>query len=79
MTNLEKYNNVFLETFGVAEENLPTMEFNTNVEWDSVAHMQLIASLENAFDIMFEMDDIVDLSSYKKGKEILSKYNIAVG
>ena len=46
--------------------------------WDSVGHMSLIANLEEAFDIMMEMDDIIDLSSYEKGKEILSdNYGIA--
>lgn len=45
--------------------------------WDSVGHMTLIANLEEAFDIMMETDDIIDLSSYEKGIEILSsKYGI---
>ena len=38
--------------------------------------MGLIAQLEDAFDIMLEPDDIVDLNSYEKGKEILAKYNV---
>ena len=38
--------------------------------------MTLIANLEDAFDIMMEMDDIVDLSSFEKGKELLGKYDI---
>jgi acyl carrier protein len=63
MSNLEKYNGAFLETFGIAEEKLPNMQFNTCIEWDSVAHMQLIAAIENSLDIMFEMDDIVEFSS----------------
>ena len=32
--------------------------------------MSLIAALEEAFDIMMDTDDIIDLSSYEKGKEI---------
>ena len=33
---------------------------------------------EEAFDIMMEMDDIIEMSSFEKGKEILeSKYNIS--
>ena len=28
------------------------------------------------FDIEFEMDDIIDFSSYQKGFEILAKYGI---
>jgi acyl carrier protein len=78
MSNLEKYNVVFLDTFGIAQDKLPELEYNTIVEWDSVGHMQLIATLEDAFDINLEMDDIVDFSSYKKGKEILSKYNVTL-
>ena len=77
MTNIEKYNQVFIETFGIAEEDLPTLVYQGIKEWDSVGHMTLIANLEDAFDIMMEMDDIVDLSSYEKGKELLGKYDIA--
>jgi acyl carrier protein len=78
MSNLEKYNDTFVKTFGIIQEKLPDLEFNTCVEWDSVGHMELIAVLEDAFDIMFEMDDIIDLSSYKKGMEILLKYNVKI-
>jgi acyl carrier protein len=38
--------------------------------------MSLVAAIEDAFDIMMEMDDIIDLSSYEKGKEILKKYEV---
>ena len=38
--------------------------------------MGLIASLEEAFDIMMDTDDIIDFSSFTKGVEILKKYNI---
>ena len=66
MTNLEKYNKAFCDSFEITEEL-----------WDSVGHMSLVANLEDAFDIMMETDDIIDLSSYEKGKEILTKnYNI---
>ncbi len=46
--------------------------------WDSVGHMQLVAELEDAFDIMMDTDDIIDLSSYEKGKEILAKADYEV-
>ena len=44
--------------------------------WDSVGHMSLVAELENIFSIEMDMDDIIDLSDYKKGKETLSKYGV---
>ena len=40
--------------------------------------MTLIAALEDAFDIMMDTDDIIDLNSYEKGKEILSKSDYGV-
>ena len=35
--------------------------------------MGLVANIEDAFDIMMETEDIIDLSSFEKGKEILEK------
>ncbi|MFT5294343.1 MAG: acyl carrier protein [Psychroserpens sp.] len=52
-----------------------SLEYNTHKKWDSTAHMILIAQLENDFDIMFDIDDIIDMSSFTKAKEILTKYN----
>lgn len=77
MSNAEKYLNIFTETFGVDAEKAKTLEYQGIAEWDSVGHMGLIAALEDTFDIMMDTDDIIDLSSYEKGREILAKnYNI---
>ena len=73
MTNIEKYKNAFVEALGVKEEQVEGLEYQAITEWDSVGHMGLIAALEEAFDIMMDTDDIIDFSSYEKGKEILSK------
>ena len=79
MTNKEKYNQAFMESFSLDESTLnDKLEYNTIPEWDSIGHMSLIASLEDTFDIMLEIDDVIDFSSYNKGKEILKKYEIEV-
>ncbi len=78
MTNLEKYNNAFVEALGVSEDILETLNYQDITEWDSVGHMNLVAEIEDAFDIMFETDDIIDFSSYVKGKEILAKYDVEI-
>lgn len=46
-------------------------------EWDSVAHMRLVAELEDAFDIMIETEDVIDMSSYPVIKEILGRYGVS--
>lgn len=73
MTNIEKYNKIFIDTFEIAEEELPELKYHGIETWDSVGHMNLIAALENEFEIMFDTDDVIDFSSYEKGKKILSK------
>ena len=75
MTNLEIYNNAFKEAFEIKEEELAGLEYQAIPAWDSVGHMNLIAALEDSFDIMMDTDDIIDFSSYEKGKEILAKYD----
>lgn len=78
MTNLEKYTKAFEETFDITNEQVKGLEYQAISEWDSVGHMSLIAALEDAFDIMMDTDDIIDLSSFEKGKEILAKYDVEI-
>lgn len=73
MTNMEKYVKVFTDTLDIAEEQTKGLQYTAIPAWDSVGHMALIAGLEDAFDIMMDTDDIIDLSSFEKGKEILEK------
>ena len=77
MANVERYNRAFTETFGVEEARLETLQYQGVETWDSVGHMSLIAALEDAFGIVLDVDDIIDFSSFEKGKEILAKYDVA--
>lgn len=77
MANLEKYNSVFVENLQITEDKLVGLKYQGVELWDSVGHMTLVAALEDAFDIMMETDDIIDLSSYEKGIAILKeKYDV---
>lgn len=51
---------------------LAGLEYQSIREWDSVGHITLISELEDAFDIEIETEDVIDFSSYEKGKEILT-------
>ena len=76
MTNKEKYIGAFVESLDVDENEVEGLEYQSVPSWDSVGHMTLIAAIEDAFDIQFETDDIVDFSSFLKGIEILKKYGV---
>jgi len=76
MSTIEQYKALFVKTLqldsNVKVENLAYRDHG----WDSVAHMVLMATLEEAFDIMLDTDDVIDFSSFEKGKEILRKYDV---
>lgn len=77
MDNLEKYNNAFIEVFGAKVEDLNDNYGKETVdEWDSVHQLSLIAQMEDAFDIMFDPEDIMEMISYANGKALLKKYNV---
>jgi acyl carrier protein len=78
MNSREKYDNAFIEAFGIGAGDLNTgLKYQSIKAWDSVGHMALIAALEDAFDIMLEMDDVVDFGSYETGIKTLEKYGVA--
>lgn len=77
MTNKEKYDNIFIDCFGVKPDALNEhFVYQCIPAWDSVGHMGMIAGLEDAFNIMMETDDIIEFGSYTIGIEKLSKYGI---
>ncbi len=78
MTNKEKYINCFVDALEVSADVVEGLEYQGVESWDSVGHMALVAAIEDAFDIMLDTDDIVDLSSFSKGIEILKKYDVAI-
>ncbi len=77
MSNVEKLVNTFSEALGVSKDIInDELKYNSINEWDSIAHMTLVANLEDAFDIMLDTDQIIDMSSVGKAKEIISTFGI---
>ena len=68
---------IFSETLGIDKQRVVDgLEYNSIKEWDSVAHMALIAALEESYDIMLETEDVIDMSSVRRAREILAKYSV---
>ena len=76
--NLKKYANSFKETFQIKDKDLKNLKYQSIENWDSIGHMTLMSSLEETFQITLETDDIIDFSSFEKGKKILKKYKIKI-
>lgn len=79
MSNEELLKNAFCEGLGVKSDAVDwdTLEYRGIEQWDSVAHMQVVAEIEDAFDIMLEIDDVIAMADFKVTKDILGKYDVS--
>ena len=57
-------------------EELPGLKYRGIPLWDSLGHMDLMGDMEETFKISIGTADVLDFSSYEKGKEILAKYGV---
>ena len=78
MSNSEEYSKIFVKIFSINKSKLKKLKYQSVPQWDSVGHMSMISGLEETFKITMDIDDIVDFSSYEKGKKILKKYKIKI-
>lgn len=70
---------IFSEALGIPLEQIcDTLSYQGISQWDSVAHMGLIAQLEDCYGVLLDTDDIIDMSSVAKAREILAKYGVAL-
>lgn len=77
MTNLEKYNDIFVQVFGAEIAQLgDNFSKETVAEWDSVHQLNIISLIEETFDLMLDPEDIMACSSYNAGKEILARNGV---
>ncbi|MCS7482203.1 acyl carrier protein [Umezawaea endophytica] len=68
----QRLRSTFVEALGLGEgvdvENLKYREIE---EWDSVGHMALVAAIEDEFDVQFDTDQVIDMSSFKVALDML--------
>tara|TARA_Y100001935_G_scaffold253252_1_gene259042 strand:+ start:2128 stop:2367 length:240 start_codon:yes stop_codon:yes gene_type:complete len=77
MNNKDVLKKLFIESLSIEKKDFTeSLEYNSIPQWDSIGHMTLVAAIEEKFNITIDTDDIVDFSSFKKGVEILKKYEI---
>ncbi|MGA2259005.1 MAG: acyl carrier protein [Thermoguttaceae bacterium] len=66
MTTIEKLQNVFQDVFDDPSIRLgPEFSPASYADWDSVATVRLVLSIESAFDIRFSTDQVADIRSVK--------------
>ena len=68
-----KIREIIASIFEIPVTKLPASFIQTDIEnWDSIGHLRLIVELESEFQVQFEPDEIGEMNSYDKIKEIVS-------
>jgi len=72
-----KFEKIFSEVFDIPESKIhDDIKYQEIEKWDSLNHLNFTSRLEEEFDIELDMDEIIDMSSVKKIKEILKKHKV---
>ncbi len=78
-SNQQKLNRAVADGLGLTDPSeFAELAYGKHENWDSIAHMNLVACLESEFDIMLDTDDVIGMSSYPVAIEILKKYGVDV-
>lgn len=71
----KKLRQIFASSLNIKIDDVhDDLKYATIPEWDSVAHMALVAAIEDGFDIMLDAEDVIDMSSFAKARDIVSKH-----
>lgn len=71
----EKIRNIFAQVLEVDHKIIvDDLAYSSITQWDSVAHMAIVAAVEDEFDIMMEIDDIIDMNTFDASVSIIKKY-----
>ncbi|QOG01275.1 acyl carrier protein [Flavobacterium sp. MDT1-60] len=79
MNTIEQLHGVFSRAFEIPVEAVnDQLEYQAIAEWDSMSHLVLIEELESTYKISIEMEDILEMGSVAKIKDILKKYGFEI-
>jgi len=71
---MEKLNKILSKHLRIPEEKLSDeIAYETESNWDSVIHLKMVSDIEEAFNIEFDIDEIIALETIGKIKKVVSK------
>lgn len=79
MSTLQQLREAFRTALDLpADAPVDDLQYQDNEKWDSLAHMSLIATLEDEFGVMIDTDDVINMSSFQEAIKILGKYGVEI-
>jgi acyl carrier protein len=77
MNNLEKLQHAFVTVMKIDPALvIDSLAYGEHPEWDSLAHMAVVAELENAFGLMLDTEEIIAMSSVAEARRILGVHGV---
>ena len=74
MIDIDRMRKVFRSALGLADDvDVDGLAYQSIDKWDSLAHMTLIAELEDEFGVMIDTDDVLAMSSFTKARELMER------
>ncbi|MDT7798189.1 MAG: hypothetical protein QOI78_1622 [Actinomycetota bacterium] len=65
---------VFVEALDLeADVDVENLKYRDLEAWDSVGHMALVAAIEDEFDVEFDTDQVIDMSSFKVAVDMVTE------
>ncbi|WP_025618379.1 acyl carrier protein [Salinispora cortesiana] len=76
---LGRLKSVFHDSLEIPKETpVSDLEYRSSAQWDSLAHMSLVAAIEDEFGVMLDTDEVIDLSSFNRARQILEKHGVVL-
>ncbi|TDC40269.1 acyl carrier protein [Micromonospora sp. 15K316] len=76
---LQRLRTVFRTALELPEDaEVESLEYRGIERWDSLAHMSLVAAIEDDFGVMLDTDEVIDLSSFDRARQILEKHGVVL-
>lgn len=70
----DKIKNIMSAVFDIGKDNVGDDASTTNLEnWDSINHMNLVLAIEEEFNIVFDDEEIVQITSLKSIESTVAK------
>ena len=66
---------VFAEALDLEVDEIEEDSSQDNLEdWDSLGHLNLISEIEKTFKVKITMDEVMEMTTYAKVKEVVSSH-----
>jgi acyl carrier protein len=76
--SLDRLKDAFVVALGLpVDMDVTRLEYRSIPEWDSLAHLALVTTVEMTFDVMFDIDDVLGLRSFSACVDILKRHGIS--